>query len=197
MINIMKYNLKKRIFNNIKKCLLNKINIDDINKIKTYNGDTQLTERISVKLIKDCLDELKYSYTEAGSQQSKDFRNINNIDLNIEIKKTDSLTVYFNDTLPSSDAFYIIMFTGKEYKTKENISAKIIFINGYDLVKPDIYNLLDYVKEINYLKNRWARKKSNQNANKFKHFSVYPRPTYKTDIGYLLNSEFSVALHEV
>tara|TARA_Y100000389_G_C17443738_1_gene510275 strand:+ start:148 stop:951 length:804 start_codon:yes stop_codon:yes gene_type:complete len=190
----IKYNLKCKVFNRIKECLLLNISLSDIKNIKTNNGDTQITERLSIDIIKKCLEKLNYYYEEAGSQQSKDFRNIQKIYLNIEVKKTDSLTVYFNDTLPSVDTFYIIIFTGREYKTKDNIIPKIIFINGYDLVKPDIYLLLEYKKDLNEFKDKWARKKSNQNANKLKYFSVYPRPTFKTDIGYLLNSEYSYEL---
>jgi hypothetical protein len=190
----IKYNIKCKIFNLIKECLLLNISISDIKNIKTSNGNTQITERLSIDIIKKCLEKLNYYYEEAGSQQSKDFRNIKNIGLHIEVKKTDSLTVYFNDTLPSVDTFYIIIFTGREYKTKDDIIPTIIFINGYDLVKPDIYQLLEYKKELNEFKDKWARKKSNQNAKKLKHFSVYPRPTYKTDIGYLLNSEYSYEL---
>ncbi len=124
MIENIRFNLKNRIFNHIVECLLNNITKLDIDKIKTINGNTQVTERLSIDIIKKCLDELNYYYEEAGSQQSKDFRNINKINLNIEVKKTDSLTVYFNDTLPSLDTFYIIIFTGKEFKTKDNISSE-------------------------------------------------------------------------
>jgi len=190
-IKLLKYNLKIKKFSKIKDCIINNINKEIIQSLKTTKGDTQSKERISISFIKKCLDTLNYSYKEAGSQQSKDFRNINNIGLNIEVKKTDSQTVYFNDTLPSLDIFYIIIFTGKEFKTKENIPPKIIFINGYELCKPDLYLLMDYKKDMEYMKDKWARKKINKNANKFKYFSVYPRPTYKTDISYLLNSDYA------
>jgi len=195
IIKLLQYNLKMRNFIKIRDCIVNNINNDIIQSLKTTNGDTQSKERISISFIKKCLDTLKYSYTEAGSQQSKDFRNIQNIGLNIEIKKTDSFTVYFNDTLPSVDIFYIIIFTGTEWKRKKNISPKIIFINGYELCKPDLYYLLEYKKDMNYMKDKWARKKNNVNANKFKYFSVYPRPTYKTDISYLLNSDYAYNLY--
>jgi hypothetical protein len=188
-IGLIQYNLKLRMFLKIKDCILNNINGDMIQSLKTTKGDTQSKERISIGFIKKCLDTLNYSYIEAGSQQSKDFRNINNIGLNIEVKKTDSTTVYFNDTLPSIDIFYIIIFTGVNFKRKENIPPKIIFINGYELCKPDLYHLMDYKKDMEYMKDKWARKKNNVNANKFKYFSVYPRPTYKTNISDLLNSD--------
>ena len=190
-VQLLQYKLKKMKFSTIKNCVVNKIGKDIIQSLKTEKGDTQKKEKISINFIKECLDELEYSYEEAGSQQSKDFRNINKIGLNIEVKKTDSQTVYFNDTLPCLDIFYIIIVTGKEFKTKENIPPTVIFINGYELCKPDLYYLMEYKKDIDYLKDKWARKKSNKNANKFKYFSVYPRPTYKTDISYLLNSKYS------
>lgn len=195
-IQILKYNIKKKLFLRIKDCILKNINEEIIKSLKILKGDTQRKERLSIDFIKKCLDLLDYSYEEAGSQQSKDFRNINNIGLNIEVKKTDSTTVYFNDTLPSLDIFYIIIFTGKEYKTKKNISPKLIFINGYELCKPDLYLLLDYKKDIEDMKNKWGRKKGDEYANKFKHFSVYPRPTYKTDISYLINSDYSYNLNQ-
>jgi hypothetical protein len=192
-IKLLKYNLKnKTFFSIIKDCIIKNISKEMIKSLKTTKGDTQSRERVSISFVKKCLEGLNYSYEEAGSQQSKDFRNINNIGLNIEVKKTDSQTVYFNDTLPSVDIFYIIIFTGKEFKTKETIPPKIIFINGYELCKHDLYHLMDYKKDMEYMKDKWGRKKSNKNANKFKHFSVYPRPTYKTDISYLLNSEFAM-----
>ena len=190
-IDLIKYNLKKKLFNNIKADVISKINTNFINSLKTEKGATQVKERLSIDFIKSILDSLKYTYKIAGSQQSKDFQDINKIGLNIEVKKTDSLTVYFNDTMPSSDIFYIIMFTGKQYKTKEDIPPKIIFINGYDLIKDDIYFLLDYKKDIENMKNNWARKKKNQKANKLKYFSVNPRPTYKIDISHLIISSYA------
>lgn len=193
-INRLKYNLKNRNFQRLKKCIIDNVNVGLIQSLKTEKGNTQVKERLSISFIKECLDSLKYTYEEAGSQQSKDFRNINNIGFNIEVKKTDGINVYFNDTLPNSDIFYIIIFTGKVYKTKENISPKLIFINGYDLCKPDIYYLKEYEKEIEDMRDRWGRKKTNKKANKFKHFSVYPRPTYKTDISYLFDSDYSCNL---
>lgn len=193
-IRIIKYNIKMKVFTKIRNCIINNINDEIIYSLKTTKGDTQIKERISINFIKKCLDYLKYSYSEAGSQQSKDFRNINNIGLNIEVKKTDSMTVYFNDTLPSLDIFYIIIFTGKEFKTKENLKPKIIFINGYELCKPDLYLLMEYKKDMEYMKNKWGRKGSNGNANKFKYFSVYPRPTYKINISHLYNDNYSYNL---
>lgn len=194
IIDQFKNSLKKKIFSKIRCCVIQKMDENIINSLKTCNGDTQKTERKSISYIKECIDSLNYSYEGAGSQQSKDFRNICQIGLHIEVKKTDSRSVFFNDTLPSSDIFYIILFTGTDYKKKTNIPPKIIFINGYELCKKDLYLLVDYKKDMEYMKNKWARKGQSGNAKKFKHFSVYPRPTYKTDISYLLDSEYSYNL---
>jgi len=49
------------------------------------------------------------------------------------------------------------MFTGKEYKTKDNITPKLIFINGYDPVKDDIYEILSFSKEMETIKNKWCK----------------------------------------
>ena len=88
------------------------------------------------------------------------------------------------------------MFTGKEYKTKESIPPKIMFINGYDIVKDDLYEILNFSKEMEDMKNKWCRKKSeNGRANKLKNMSMYVRPTYKTSIKHLLdNPKYTITL---
>lgn len=176
-------------FNKIKNEILKITRQNEIINLKTNNGETQNSERLSINIVKNALNNLNYSFEEAGSQQSKDFRNICNIGLDIETKKTDNFTVYCNDTLPSSDIYYIIFFTGKNYVKKQNIPPKIIFINGFDLIKNDIYLLLDYKKEIEDMKDLWCRKKTGKNATKFKEFSVYVRPTYKINIEKLVHND--------
>lgn len=181
-----KHNLKKIKFNHLKEEVSKLVDSEQIKNLVTKNGNTQLSERVSIEIVKKALNNLGYSFTEAGSQQSKDFRNVCNIGLDIEVKKCDNTTIYFNDTCPSSNIYYIIIFTGKEYKTKKSIPPRIIFINGYELIKKDIYFLIDFKKDLEEMRNKWCRKTENQNANKLKYMSTYFRPTYKRSINDLL-----------
>lgn len=183
---------KENFFNEIKNEVIKRTNGIDMSTMKTNDGETQKGERISIKVMKDIFDDMGLIYECAGSQQSKDFRNVHrpnsSVMINIEIKKTDGLTVYFNDTCPSIDIFYIIMFTGKNFKNKkkQDIPSKIIFINGYDLLKDDEELIYMYKCIIETIKNEWGRKKIGDCAKGFKRMSVYPRPTYKANISDLL-----------
>ena len=143
-----KQNLKKLKFEHLKHEVIRLINSEKIQSLITKNGNTQISERVSIEIVKEALTNLGYCFTEAGSQQSKDFRNVCNIGLDIEVKKCDNTTIYFNDTCPTSEIFYIIIFTGKEFKTKDNIPPTLIFINGYNLIKDDIYFLIDFKKDL-------------------------------------------------
>jgi len=119
------------------------VNDEFIQSIKTLKGNTQSSERVVIQKIRDVFGDLELSYEEAGSQQSKDFRNVGGIGLNIENKKTDTPHVYFNDTCPCADIYYIIFFTGKEYKSKKIFrhsfclsTAKNLFgiLHGYTII---------------------------------------------------------------
>jgi len=152
---------------------------DIILKLRTVSGNTQVSERNYIQLIKDGLDELNFHYEEAGSQQSKDFRNVNNTDLNIEIKKTDKFIIKCNDTCPSEDIEYLIIFTGVNYKTKENIKPQILFINGQQIIEGCNW-ISEYQKDIEYLKNKYCRGENKKNLDGA--ISVYVRPNYDADI---------------
>jgi hypothetical protein len=196
MVLSLRFNHGSRVFRSIRDKFEEMIS--DISFLKTEGGNTQTSERKSIEVIKSVLDGLGLKYSEAGSQQSKDFRsvykNVKSLGINIEIKKTNGLTVYFNDTLPTEDIYYIIFVMGKEYKVKDNILPQVIFINGSDLIGPDKTLLREYQEDINYLKDKWGRKKCFGKANEFTNFSVYPRPTYKTNITHLLNTPRSFVL---
>ena len=77
---------RETLFNNILNLAKMKITSEMLVSLRTRNGDTQASERSSIDLVRMVLDELGLSYVEAGSQQSKDFRNVG-IGLDIEVKK--------------------------------------------------------------------------------------------------------------
>ena len=150
----------------------------------TEHGNTQVSERKYIDTFKSILDDLGYTYTEASSQQPKDFRNINGIGLNIEMKKTDTFTIYFNDTLPNEDTEYIILFTGKEYATQNNIEPQMIHVNGDYFPNSSEDWVYEYAEKLEVLKNEYARGDSARNLSGW--MSVYPRPTYKAKIRQLI-----------
>ena len=176
------------LFNRIRKELDSRVGEDFIKSTKTEKGNTQVSERVVIEKIREILISMDLTFEEAGSQQSKDFRNVGGIGLNIEIKKTDNPTVYFNDTCPSKDIWYIIFFTGKEYKrkTENNIPAKLLYINGEEFVKDSPW-LEEYIKDITALKDKYARGPSKKLLAGI--MEVYPRPTFKANITRFLKPE--------
>ena len=181
---------KEFLFDQIRTLCAFKITTEWISTIKTTKGNTQNSERIVIQKIKEVLDELKLTYEEAGSQQSKDFRNIGGISLDIEVKKTDNTTIYFNDTCPSKDIYYIIIFTGKMYKKptvkQPNIPGQVLYLNGSEFLT-DCDWLEDYIKELTALKDKYARGENKKQLPGI--ISVYPRPTFKADISSFLCQE--------
>ena len=176
-------NNKAQLFSKIQDLCKIKITPDWIHTIKTSKGNTQTSERVVIQKIKEVLDELELSYEEAGSQQSKDFRNVGEIGLDIEVKKTDTTTIYFNDTCPSTDIYYIIIFTGKVYKKPspryQNIPGQVLYLNGSEFLK-DCDWIYEYMSQLNELKDKYARGNNKKRLTGI--MSVYPRPTYKADI---------------
>jgi len=176
------------LFNRIIKELDSRVGEDFIKSTKTEKGNTQVSERVVIEKIREILTSMDLTFKEAGSQQSKDFRNVGGIGLNLEIKKTDNPTVYFNDTCPSKDIWYIIFFTGKEYKrkTENNIPAKLLYINGEEFVKDSPW-LEEYIKDITALKDKYARGPSKKLLSGI--MEVYPRPTFRANITRFLKPE--------
>ena len=173
------------LFNRITKELDEQVGEDFIKSTKTEKGNTQVSERVVIEKIRVILTGMELSFEEAGSQQSKDFRNVGGIGLNIEIKKTDNPVVYFNDTCPNKDIWYIIFFTGKEYKRKpeNNIPAKLLYINGEEFIKDSPW-LEEYIQEITVLKDKYARGAAKKQLAGI--MEVYPRPTFKGNISRFL-----------
>ena len=175
----------KQLFYEISCELSKHIDPDFIHSTKTENGNTQISERFIIHKIGAILDSMGLSYVEAGSQQSKDFRDVGNTGLNIEVKKTDSASIYFNDTCPCKDIYYVILFTGKEYKRtpEKNIPPQLLFINGEEFIK-DAPWLENYISEINALKDKYARGPNKKGLSGI--MEVYPRPTFKANISSFL-----------
>ena len=146
--------------------------------LTTKNGDTQASERTSIPLVKSVLDQLGLTYTEAGSQQSKDFRNVGGIGLDIEVKKTDGNTVTFNDTCPNKDIWYLILFTGKE-NTRTSIPPGVLGMNGTEFMDDSEW-VSDYQREIDAIKDKYCRGEGKKALSG--KMSVYVRPTYRANI---------------
>lgn len=179
------YNNREKMFLTIEKLLRNSIDVVFIEELKTVGGDTQLNERRIIKRIREVFDENGIYYKEAGSQQSKDFQNVGSTGLDIEVKKTNTDKIIFNDTLPCVNIYYLIVVTGKKRKNGEYIiKPQMLFVNGSVFLESSPW-VLEYQREINSLKNKWGRgenKKNNQGC-----MTVYPRPNYSASIEFLLN----------
>ena len=172
---------RQALFEEIKVKLNEEVNEDFIKSTKTEKGNTQVSERVVIEKIRHVLTSLNLTFEEAGSQQSKDFRNVGGIGLSIEVKKTDSPIIYFNDTCPSKDIYYIIFFTGKEYKRTpdKNIPPTLLYINGEEFIK-DSPLIDNYIQEITILKDKYARGPNKKKLSGI--MEVYPRPTFKANI---------------
>jgi len=178
----------KQLFQKITNELSKHITQEFIMTTRTEKGNTQACERIVIQKICEVLDAMTLSYKQAGSQQSKDFRNVGDIDLDIEVKKTDNMKVFFNDTCPSEKIFYVIFFTGKEYKKtpEKNIPGKLLFMNGEEFVKDSPW-IEDYIRDITALKDKYGRGENKKLLEGI--MEVYPRPTFKADISKFLGVE--------
>lgn len=178
-----------QLFNQILNSVRYEFKNYNIKNLKTKKGNTQLMERTYIEIIRDILHNNNLIFEEAGSQQPYDFRikMDDNTTMLLEAKKTDTQIVYFNDTCPCINAYYIIIYTGKTYKTnpKNNILPCIFGVNGYELIKDDLDWLNDYKKEISILKEKYK--------NCGKNMFVFPRPTYKANIRFLFDKYYDEA----
>tara|TARA_B110000259_G_scaffold66651_1_gene78468 strand:- start:1226 stop:2014 length:789 start_codon:yes stop_codon:yes gene_type:complete len=177
---------KKETLEKIKSELPEYFDKNIISSLKTQNGFTQKSERIYISEIIKVFDILGFTYDQASSQQSKDFRNINNTGLNLEVKKTDKFNVMCNDTCPSNDIEYLIIFTGKTYKNNQNknIKPQLIFINGSKLIEGCDW-LPEFQNDIKYILDKYCRGENKKNLSGL--LRVYARPTYQFNIKNLLN----------
>ena len=171
-----KCSLFNQIFSEVKKALTP----DFIAQLRTTQGNTQIPERLYMSRIHDILkNKMNLKFEEASSQKPYDFRiKIPNSDdiLLLEVKKTDSNTIYFNDTCPTEKAFYIIIVSGKMYKTKADIPPRVLGVNGSVFTKYCPW-IKPFSEELGALKEKYRHMPGNM--------SVYPRPTFKSDISFL------------
>lgn len=162
---------KRRYFFDIVKPLILQENID-IKSLKTSNGDTQVSERIYIRILKNIFERNEIEYTSASSQRAIDFQNVGPNLVDIEVKKTNESTIMFNDTLPKEGVFYIV------FSVKHN---KILFIEGSEFVKdsPWIY---DYIDEINKIKTKFCVGRGKRQGC----MRVYARPNFSADLSIFL-----------
>jgi len=151
---------------------------DIICSLKTTKGNTQKPERVYIAIISEILHKMNLSFTSAGSQQSKDFRNVGGIGLNIEAKKTDGFKVMCNDTCPSEDIYYVIINTGSMSR-KCVYPPQIIFKNGEEFRNSSPW-IEDYLSSIETLKNSYCRGENKKNL--CGDLSVYIRPNISFSI---------------
>ena len=182
--NEIKMHGRQKLFERIQQEIRRELCPDFLKSLRTKQGLTQSIERDYISKINGILQRMGLTYKTAGTQQSKDYQNIDDIGLHVEVKKTDSFKIIFNDTLPTRDIFYVILFTGKQYKTKANIEPQGVFLNGKALVEESNGWIQNYRQEIELLKDKYCRgnnKKQLQGC-----MEVYVRPTYSANIAHLL-----------
>ena len=148
--------------------------------IKTKDGETQSAGKNMERFVETVLETLGATFKKAGTQQSRDFRNVGGTGLNIEVKKTDNTTVFFNDTCPTQGLKYIIAFTGSKAK---KYNPRLLFLDGEEFVKDSEW-LQDYCKALEELKDKYARGDNKKQLSGL--MSVYPRPTYRANISTFL-----------
>ena len=169
---------KDLLFNKICKEIDNRFTRDIICSLKTTKGNTQKPERVYIAIISQILTDMSLSFTSAGSQQSKDFRNVGGIGLNIEAKKTDGFKVMCNDTCPSEDIYYVIIHTGLTSR-KCVYPPQIIFKNGEEIRNSSPW-IEKYLLSIETFKNSYCRGENKKNL--CGDLSVYIRPNISFSI---------------
>ena len=174
---------KQQLFQAILKRCQEEFTPEIFEAIRTKKGNTQQAERIYITTIRNILEEMKLRFEEAPSQQPYDFR-IEMADgekLLLEAKKADTFSIYFNDTCPCKNGYYIVIFTGKRTKcVHTQVDACVVGVNGREFVKECPW-VEDYAAELNQLKEKYRHMPGNM--------SVYPRPTFKSDIAFILEQE--------
>ena len=197
------------LFKTILEKVRNRVTYDFLKSLKVKSGNTQSSERDIISVIRDTINWLGLTFSEAGSQQPYDFRirlpghetfspteeDIRNgkiyvgeeiAMLLLEVKKTDSNCIYFNDTCPSSQTNYIIISTGKIYSSakRPELLPAVYGINGSDIIASSPW-LLDFKRDIDALKEKYRETEGIM--------TVYPRPTYKANMDIIFKEHYETA----
>lgn len=165
------------MLHHIQQSISQNITTEWISSLKTNNGDTQQNERIYIEKLEKILTNCGCTFQQAGSQQSKDFRNIQHPDyegsLNIEAKMTKSMNIIANDTLPSEDTYYIVFFTGNKH-----FKPQYFWKQGNEFISKDGWED-EYLKEISKIKQKFCINIQNKREG---HMSCYVRPNWRISI---------------
>ena len=173
------------VLDKIIQLLNDELNPEFYDAIKTKNGNTQSAERLYTERFVEILQKNDISYDLApDSQKSEDFRNVAGIiGFNLELKKSDTLTIICNDTCPRPCSYYIVFSTSS---TKDR-KPQVFWINGARFLEGSHTWLPYYQWNLEFVKNMVCRGEGKQ-----KHKSIlssYARPTYKVDISSFIKKE--------
>jgi hypothetical protein len=155
-----------------------------IMETKTKNGNTQSGERVTISEVRGVLDEMGLDYVEAGSQQPEDFREVHfpenpSVKISLEIKKTKSPTVVFNDTFPTKNIYYVIFYGGNTRNRPQMICTKGDAFSRESRVWADVVR-----KRINDINDKYARGDNKKNLSGI--MRCYIRPTWSANISRFL-----------
>ena len=155
-----------------------------IKETKTKNGNTQSGERVTISEVRGVLDEMGLDYVEAGSQQPEDFREVHFpenplVKISLEIKKTKSPTVVFNDTFPTKNIYYVIFYGGNTRNRPQMICTKGDAFSRESRVWADVVR-----KRINDINDKYARGDNKKNLSGI--MRCYIRPTWSANISRFL-----------
>jgi len=154
-----------------------RITRDFLRSTRTSHGNTQFSERIFIRMVRETLTQLGLYFEEAGTQQPYDFRNIGGVGLQIEVKRTNSRSIIFNDTLPTRGTYYLVAVCLEEPHLVMIPGEK--FTEGYE----DVIDT--FVTRLNQLRDDFARGPNRHALGPI--MGVYPRPTFRADIRTFLN----------
>ena len=170
---------KSQLLSWLKVILNNNISHDFISSLKTKNGNTQAPERIYIAKIKHILSSHGFKFNQAGTQKPKDLRDIYHLSypstkITMEVKKTDSKVVIFNDTLPRRGVEYMLIHTKK---------PQLIFVDGSYFSDSSPW-VSDYLSELNVLRDKYCRGVTKKHLKGC--MGAYARPTFNANISQLI-----------